>query len=167
MSSETARKRTRSADDLLGGTPQLKYFVNQKLLNMKDEEKMNKIYGKINIALIHTMSIKIHLIPEKTVQMLFKGAQPQVEQTVPTEKELTLNHIKEINLTGNGLMNCYGKDKLPVWVSEATNRLCRYCYKSSKVHVDCQNCNIDMCEFCGLSCFDCREPICNSCVFLL
>lgn len=54
----------------------------------------------------------------------------------------------------------------PNWIPETSDRSCKICQKSSVIHADCSNCNLELCEFCGFSCVICKEPVCSTCVNL-
>lgn len=69
---------------------------------------------------------------------------------------------------GNGQIN-YIIDA-PKKLASAVNvqRMCNLCLKTSNIEtVKCINCTTEMCEFCGVSCMQCNEPLCMSCVNVL
>lgn len=111
--------------------------------------------------------------------MLFQNANPKVnnnnnsadiasyqvaeQQSAPKWERFR----EEICLMGNGEVSYIaGNDaKAP---TEGVTRSCRFCAKTSSIQAtDCINCNLEICEFCGISCFQCNSPLCMSCVQLL
>ncbi|XP_058466656.1 uncharacterized protein LOC131439538 [Malaya genurostris] len=134
------RKRLRSDDDGGALVLQRKMFINQQRMDQQDERKMKQIQ-------------------DKTLNMLFRGSKihrlpPEVCQTE------CLAHVR---LIGGGeidfdLRNC------PSWLERKTDRKCRICDRLSLVHADCINCNLELCEHCGISCNFCPDKICLNCV---
>lgn len=55
----------------------------------------------------------------------------------------------------------------PSWVPDIPDRKCKCCSKNARLHADCVNCNLDLCEFCGINCANCDEPLCTNCITLL
>nr|XP_029731199.1 uncharacterized protein LOC109399560 [Aedes albopictus]XP_029731200.1 uncharacterized protein LOC109399560 [Aedes albopictus]XP_029731201.1 uncharacterized protein LOC109399560 [Aedes albopictus] len=139
------RKRARSEDDADADCPfvmQRKMFVNQIQMDRRDERKMRQI-------------------EEKTVNMLFLGAKTSSRQQGVCQREC----LRHVRLLGAGeydfdLANC------PQWMGKKADRKCRICDRQSVVHADCTNCNLELCEFCWISCHYCPEKICMNCVNL-
>lgn len=108
------------------------------------------------------------MLKEKTIQLLFRNANKisngGEESPIGTKKlEQFRNNVC---LLGNGEIKYIAGNKKSV--AENSNRKCRFCSKASTIQAtDCTNCNLEMCEFCGISCVQCNEPLCMSCVRLL
>ncbi|XP_065084038.1 uncharacterized protein LOC135706348 [Ochlerotatus camptorhynchus] len=138
------RKRMRSDDGDGGDGPfvmQRKMFINQLQVDRQNEQKMRQI-------------------EEKTMNMLFLGAKTSSQQRPGVCQRECLKHVR---LLGTGeydfdIANC------PAWMAKKADRECRICDRISLVHADCTNCNLELCEFCGISCHYCPEKICMNCV---
>lgn len=50
-----------------------------------------------------------------------------------------------------------------------TDRIrCTSCDRDSTIQIECSNCNLNLCEYCGVSCANCLEAhLCKPCVQLL
>lgn len=73
---------------------------------------------------------------------------------------------ENICLMGDGQINYI--DATSKFATEKVSRRCRFCAKPSAIQAtDCINCNLEICEFCGISCMQCNAPLCISCVQLL
>ncbi|KAJ6645528.1 hypothetical protein Bhyg_00734 [Pseudolycoriella hygida] len=134
---ENNRKRTRSVD--IDSQLQSKYFVNQRMVDLLDENRMKKIF-------------------DKTVNLLFEGAKNNAN-VYEGEK------LKSVRLDGEGNVTYVdGKGGGAGHVKKA----CSSCNKDSIVQTECSNCNLNLCEFCGVSCVNCLEAhVCKHCVHLL
>uniref|UniRef100_U5EQ68 Apoptosis regulatory protein siva n=1 Tax=Corethrella appendiculata TaxID=1370023 RepID=U5EQ68_9DIPT len=131
------RKRLRSNDSETF-LMQRKYFVNEKLINSKSESRMKQIEAK-------------------TMSLLFQGAKNF------TSNKNNGKNLKCLRLFGNGEFDFEG-DVLPSWIPKKPDRKCKKCDKQSSIHFDCINCNLELCEFCGINCFYCKDLICLNCV---
>ncbi|XP_055628060.1 uncharacterized protein LOC129769678 [Toxorhynchites rutilus septentrionalis] len=139
MNFNTKRKRLRSDD---GGDyhVQRKMFVNQQLVDRQDEQKMKQIHAK-------------------TINMLFMGSRKADAKPLLCQREC----LKHVRLLGGGEYD-FDINNCPAWVEKKADRKCRICDRQSLVHADCINCNLELCEFCGISCNYCPEKICMNCV---
>lgn len=166
------RKRYRSASNECNEN-QSKYFINQQIIDQNDANKMKLIHGK-NAQLIkekHEILFNF-FFPDKTIKLLFKNANAKTTGN-SDDNNLHRGYISKkeqfrenIRLLGNGqivYLNDNGKNGLM-----QSNRKCNLCSKISSVQaIDCSNCNLEICESCGISCMQCNEPLCLSCVRLL
>lgn len=74
---------------------------------------------------------------------------------------------ENVSLLGDGLFKYIGNstNRTP---APNESRRCLNCGKSSSLQaVDCNYCNLELCEHCGLSCEQCNVPLCVPCVRLL
>ncbi|EDX00785.2 apoptosis regulatory protein Siva [Drosophila yakuba] len=138
-----AAKRSRSADgDANNNLTQRKVFVNQKISDSRDPQKMKEVH-------------------EKTTKMLFDGAAGSGQGQGQEEPEL----CEQYQLLGDGtiilrsLRTDLANPRLELHKS-------RCCQRQTLVHDICVNCMMDLCEECGYSCGECSKFICRSCVTL-
>lgn len=130
------------------------------------------------------MKIISSFLLEKTINMLFLGAKTSSQQRPGVCQRECLRHVR---LLGGGEydfditnVSCGSKiipnvrkcltninRQCPAWMAKKADRECRNCDRVSLVHADCTNCNLEMCEFCGISCHYCPEKICMNCVNIL
>ncbi|XP_058829363.1 uncharacterized protein LOC131688830 [Topomyia yanbarensis] len=135
------RKRLRSNDE--GGhlILQRKKFINQQQMDQQDERKMRQVQ-------------------EKTINMLFQGAKTFNRLPPGVCQSECLAHVR---LVGGGEID-FNMRNCPSWLEKKADRKCRICDRLSLVHADCVNCNLELCEHCGISCNYCPEKICLNCV---
>lgn len=108
---------------------------------------------------------------DKTIKLLFKNANAKESNDKNDRNNETNGYINKmdrfrqsIRLSGNGYV-IYLKDKI---VGDRIGRKCGLCLKQSSLEkIDCINCNLEICESCGISCVQCNGPLCVSCVRLL
>uniref|UniRef100_A0A182N3K8 Apoptosis regulatory protein Siva n=1 Tax=Anopheles dirus TaxID=7168 RepID=A0A182N3K8_9DIPT len=140
MNVNISRKRLRSNDSEVCFALQRKTFVNQQMMDQQDPNKMKRILAK-------------------TISLLFQGAKN-------CDKELPLSHresLKSVRLLGGGEIE-YDMNVTASWLGKKADRNCRQCDRLSIVHADCTNCNLELCEHCGVNCNFCPEKICTNCV---
>ncbi|EDS33612.1 conserved hypothetical protein [Culex quinquefasciatus] len=135
------RKRLRS-DDGEGGhlVLQRKMFINQQRMDQQDERKMKQIQ-------------------DKTINMLFMGAKNNRQRPAVCQREC----LRHVRLLGAGEYD-FDAHSCPSWMEKKPDRKCRICDRQSAVHAECTNCNLELCEYCGVSCQHCPEKICMNCV---
>lgn len=110
--------------------------------------------------------------------MLFQNANPKsVEKANNNNNEVEMTSVQQpmakweqfgdnICLMGDGQINYINANSK--FAVEDKSRRCRFCAKPSTIQAtDCINCNLEICEFCGISCMQCNAPLCMSCVQLL
>lgn len=111
------------------------------------------------------------LFTDKTIKLLFKNANNKAEnETVARKGEPNkVDQFRDnICLMGNGQINYIMDVQKKAPMAVAVQRKCNLCSKQSNIQaVKCTNCNMEMCEFCGISCIQCNEPLCMSCVNVL
>lgn len=110
---------------------------------------------KVNVTFLLT------IYADKTVGLLYEGARNNSNnnQLFECKKE----KFKTIRLDGEG--NAIFMDGS----AGNTDKLkCISCDRDSTVQSECSNCNLNLCEYCGISCGNCLEAhICKHCVELL
>ncbi|EDS29575.1 conserved hypothetical protein [Culex quinquefasciatus] len=133
------RKRLRS-DDGEGGhlVLQRKMFINQQRMDQQDERKMKQIQDK-------TLNMAGHGWPKTTVSDRPSASGSAFDTSV-------YSALASTTLT------------LIVWMEKKPDRKCCICGPHSAVHAECTNCNLELCEYCGVSCQHCPEKICMNCV---
>ncbi|XP_055703847.1 apoptosis regulatory protein Siva-like [Phlebotomus papatasi] len=132
-------KRKHSGDDSF--TPRCKIFLNEKIVENNNVEKLSKIY-------------------EKTHKMLFSGANRK-----STDDPNAQSSSKAVFLCGSGEVRDVQTNALIH--PESHPRSCSGCLKASTgYHTTCSNCNLELCEFCGYTCLWCRKGICETCIKL-
>ncbi|GAB0095712.1 hypothetical protein DMENIID0001_111290 [Sergentomyia squamirostris] len=135
------RKRDESEEEEF--LRQKKVFVNERIVENNNVEKLSKIY-------------------EKTHKILFAGANQRCNQKDTGEKS-TLCY-QSVLLCGNGEVRdatTNNVNNLP----DSLVKSCSGCLKfSTKFHGICINCNLELCEFCGYSCSNCQKEICEPCI---
>lgn len=149
-------KRSRSADDddANNNLTQRKVWVNQKMSDTRDPQKMKEVH-------------------EKTTKMLFDGAagsgQGQGQGQNPSnglgqgQEQPAL--CEQYQLLGDGtilLRNLRADLSNP----RLERQKSRCCQRPTLIHDICVNCTMDLCEECGYSCGECSKFICRSCVTL-
>lgn len=73
---------------------------------------------------------------------------------------------ENVFLMGDGQFNYIGNAALHTPAANEP-RQCN-CGKASNLQrADCSNCNLELCEHCGVSCKQCNVPLCTACVVLL
>lgn len=109
--------------------------------------------------------------------MLFQNANPNpAEKANNNNNEIEMISVQPITkwekfgdnicLKGDGQVNYI--DAKSKFASENVSRRCGLCAKPSSIQAtDCINCNLEICEYCGISCMQCNAPLCMSCVQLL
>lgn len=153
---------------------------------------MVNICNRLKFPTEHFNINSFFVFTDKTVRMLFQNANPKSAEKRLTSNnnnnnDIEMNTVQEeqvqqqqqqqpltkwqqfgenICLKGDGQINYIdAKAKLP---SEEVLRRCGFCAKPSSIQAtDCVNCNLEICEFCGISCLQCNAPLCMSCVQLL
>lgn len=165
---QTNRKRNRSDD--VDFHCQSKYFVNQRMVNSLDQKYMKTVFGKRIHKLWRlckqkrtgvTICLIIALCIDKTMGLLFQGAKNVSNNNQLLESKE--DKFRSIRLDGEGniiFMNggAESNDKMG----------CISCNKMSTVQSECSNCNLNLCEHCGISCANCLEAhICKHCVQIL
>ncbi|XP_053680611.1 uncharacterized protein LOC128731511 [Anopheles nili] len=140
MSVNANRKRMRSNDNEGCFSLQRKTFVNQHVMERQDTNKMKQIQAK-------------------TINLLYQGAKKNdlASATGRTDS------LKSIRLLGGGEID-YDMNATSTWVGKKADRKCRMCDRMSIIHADCRNCNLELCEYCGVNCNFCPEKICVNCV---
>ncbi|XP_052861710.1 uncharacterized protein LOC128268616 [Anopheles cruzii] len=138
------RKRLRSDDSEGCFVTQKKTFVNQRLLDRQDSEKMKQIQAR-------------------TIGLLFEGAKKHSK--VGGGPICGKESFRSVRLLGGGEID-YDPASVSAWVTKKADRHCRLCDQWSIVHTDCTNCNLELCEYCGVDCSNCPEKICLNCVKL-
>lgn len=116
---------------------------------------------------------------DKTIRMLFQNANPKSTdksnnnnndtEMIPARDVQPMSKWQQfgdnICLMGDGKINYIADSK---FATQNVSRRCRFCAKPSSIQAtDCINCNLEICEFCGISCMQCNAPLCMSCVQLL
>lgn len=179
-----SRKRTRSETEN-DYTVQSKQFINEQTVNMNSETKMKEIHGKCNnnnitIKLLQIFNfLFLFQFVDKTIRMLFQNANKSGEKVNNNNNnEIAMTTVQHpmskwqqfgetICLMGDGQVNYIDADAAKC-ATENVSRRCRFCAKPSAIQAtDCINCNLEICEFCGISCMQCNAPLCMSCVQLL
>ncbi|XP_043660301.1 apoptosis regulatory protein Siva-like [Drosophila teissieri] len=151
-----AAKRSRSADgDANNNLTQRKVFVNQKMSDSRDPQKMKEVH-------------------EKTTKMLFDGAagsgQGQGQNPLDPLNPLGAGQeepalCEQYQLLGDGtiILRNLRTDLANPRLERHKSRCCQ---RQTLVHDTCVNCMMDLCEECGYSCVECSKFICRSCVTL-
>ncbi|XP_055600241.1 uncharacterized protein LOC129749327 [Uranotaenia lowii] len=144
MDFNCSRKRLRSADGEEDGpfALQRKMFISQQRIDQQDQRKMRQI-------------------EQKTLNMLFLGAKTNQKLTQTCQREC----LRHVRLLGGGECQ-FDTHSCPAWIEKQPDRKCRVCDRMSLVHAECTNCNLELCEHCGISCGHCPDKICMSCVNL-
>lgn len=163
------RKRNRSVDADV--RTQSKYFVNQRMMDSLDQKYMKTIFGKYNTAfnasngMGNIRYVNVHLFihcADKTVGLLFEGAKNNSNnnnRTVECKKE----KLKTVRLDGEGNVSFTDGS-----AGNSDKIRCSSCDRDSLIQAECSNCNLCLCEYCGVSCANCLEAhICKHCVQLL
>ncbi|XP_050072053.1 uncharacterized protein LOC126559933 [Anopheles maculipalpis] len=140
MSATINRKRMRSCDSEGSFALQRKTFVNQQLIDQQDPNKMKRILAK-------------------TINLLFQGAKNHDKDLITNQQE----SLKAVRLLGGGEID-YDMNATSSWLGKKADRKCRQCDRWAIVHADCINCNLELCEYCGVNCNFCPEKICLNCV---
>ncbi|KAH8420273.1 hypothetical protein KR009_008383, partial [Drosophila setifemur] len=157
-----AAKRSRSMDDddANNNLTQTKVWVNQKMSDARDPEKMKEVH-------------------EKTTKMLFDGAAassangqghgPQSRNPAQNQpgvgQETDVSLCEQYHLLGDGSILL--RDLRPDLANPRLERKkSRCCQRQTLIHGFCVNCTMDLCEECGYSCGECSQFICRSCVTL-
>lgn len=99
--------------------------------------------------------------------LLFKGASAHYNHLLgghTTDTENQKNRFQQIRMQANGDFITLVSGQKPIWIPDVADRKCLGCSKEARVHGDCLNCNLELCEYCGYSCVDCNEPLCVNCV---
>lgn len=161
-------KRTRSEDEENASGLQNKIWVNEKLVNKNDENKMKEIH-------------------EKTTKLLFNGAAAAAASATADKNNNNADteNGKNANISGSGAASTKTRPKLceqyyllgdgTIMLRdlrqdqenphlEGRKSLC--CQRQTLIHDTCTNCTMDLCEECGYSCNECFNFICRSCVTL-
>lgn len=180
-----SRKRTRSDSDH-DFTLQSKQFIREQTINSNNQSKMKEIHGNFCVFFfpkLFQVNSQFQLITDKTIKMLFQNANPKSTDKSSTNNnnnndvEMNLEENVQpltkwqqfgdnICLMGDGQVNYI--DTKSKFATENISRRCRFCAKPSSIQAtDCINCNLEICEFCGISCMQCNAPLCMSCVQLL
>lgn len=95
---------------------------------------------------------KIH---DKTMSLLFKGA-----KMVPNPE----NSPVRVKINGTGKIEV---PKKPEDKEADQGKKNKCCLKPAKLQVNCSNCGLDICEFCGFSCASgCNKFLCRNCIVL-
>ncbi|ALC48697.1 CG13373 [Drosophila busckii] len=152
-SSSNSLKRMRSEDDESNNNvTQTKVWVNEKINNSRDPDKMKAVH-------------------EKTTKMLFKAAanmdnrSESEDSAVPVPAAPTLNLCDQYQLIGDG--NIILRDLNPdVANPTLERRISACCQRPTLIRGNCVNCTFDLCEECGYSCVECSQFICRTCVTL-
>lgn len=159
------RKRNRSVD--ADFRTQSKYFVNQRMMDSLDQKYMKTIFGKYTHlmpvsrkgnALTYNLFIDC---ADKTVGLLFEGAKNNSNnnRSVECKKE----KLKTVRLDGEGNVSFMDGS-----AGNSDKIRCTSCDRDSTIQAECSNCNLCLCEYCGVSCANCLEAhICKHCVQLL
>ncbi|TDG40833.1 hypothetical protein AWZ03_012747 [Drosophila navojoa] len=149
-------KRMRSEDDESNNNvTQTKVWVNEKISDLSDPEKMKAVH-------------------DKTTKMLFNGAANIDAKKDETKEETTTpasipvrpaNLCEQYQLIGDG--NIILRDMNPDAVNPTLERrLSTCCRRPTLIRGTCANCTFDLCEECGYSCVECSQFICHTCVTL-
>ncbi|KAI9588939.1 apoptosis regulatory protein Siva-like [Glossina fuscipes] len=135
-------KRNRSEDALYG--LQAKMYINDKIMNSHDDNKMKQIH-------------------DRTTKLLFQAAR-SFNSNRTSENSKKAQPWKLVNLSGNGVIEMVrGIEDLSdefLWVK----RKAKCCDRETYVQSECCNCHKALCEGCGYSCNDCGIFLCNLCV---
>ncbi|XP_034118311.1 uncharacterized protein LOC132796122 isoform X1 [Drosophila nasuta] len=148
-------KRMRSEDEECNNNvTQTKVWVNEKILESRDPDKMKAVH-------------------EKTTKMLFKAAADlkatkagttNGTQSMPSERR-QLQPYEQYQLIGDG--NLILRDLNPDAVNpELVRHMSKCCRRPTFIRAACANCTFDLCEECGYSCVECQKFICRTCVTL-
>ncbi|TMW50371.1 hypothetical protein DOY81_004556 [Sarcophaga bullata] len=133
-------KRTRSEEPPY--TMQSKMFVNEKIVDAHDDNKMKEIH-------------------DKTKKLLFQAAR-SIDHNTENNKKVPLSRL--VVLLGNGVIeptrDADEYDEEFMWIKDKAE----CCQRETYVQSDCTNCQKPLCEECGFSCQECGNFICNSCV---
>ncbi|XP_052903550.1 uncharacterized protein LOC128310855 [Anopheles moucheti] len=140
MNASINRKRLRSNESDGCFVLQRKTFVNQQMMDQQDPNKMKRILAK-------------------TINLLFQGAKHHDKNLLANQKET----LKSVRLLGNGEID-YDMNATSSWLGKKADRKCRQCDRMAIVHAECINCNLELCEYCGVNCNFCPEKICLNCV---
>ncbi|XP_023162301.1 uncharacterized protein LOC111593648 isoform X2 [Drosophila hydei] len=149
-------KRMRSDDDESNNNvTQTKVWVNEKINDSCDPDKMKAVH-------------------EKTTKMLFKAAanidankeEPKEEASTPPPIAVSsVNLCEQYQLIGDG--NIILRDMNPDAANPGLEcRLSTCCQRLTLIRGTCVNCTFDLCEECGYSCVECSQFICRTCVTL-
>ncbi|KAH8362210.1 hypothetical protein KR084_012140 [Drosophila pseudotakahashii] len=162
MVEKRALKRSRSADDddANNNLTQRKVWVNQKMSDSHNPQKMKEVH-------------------EKTTKMLFDGAagsggghgqgqgqgQNGSSNGMDQQGQEQPALCEQYQLLGDGtiiLRNLRADLSNP----RLERHKSRCCQRQTLIHDICVNCTMDLCEECGYSCCECSKFICRSCVTL-
>lgn len=161
---ENNRKRNRSVDNDIPARS--KYFVNQRMVDSLDQKYMKKIFGnlkKLWSSEEGKQNIKFNSFADKTVGLLFEGAKNNSNNN--RVYECKKEKFKNIRLDGDG--NIIFLNGAPTSKSDDKIR-CASCGRDSLIQSECSDCNLHLCEYCGVSCANCMEAhLCKHCLQLL
>ncbi|XP_058118915.1 uncharacterized protein LOC131289251 [Anopheles ziemanni] len=135
------RKRLRSNDSDVCFAMQRKTFVSQHMMDQQDASKMKQIQAK-------------------TISLLFQGAKKQSKAPILIDRKEALRSVR---LLGGGEID-FDVGAASSWIEKKPDRKCRLCDRMAIIHVECTNCNLELCEYCGINCSNCPEKICMNCV---
>ncbi|KAL7744519.1 hypothetical protein ACLKA6_017042 [Drosophila palustris] len=147
-------KRLRSEDDESNNNnvPQTKVWVNDKINDLRDPDKMKAVHDKTT-----KMLFKAAANIDATKDVASQPAQPQQQQP--------LHLYEQYQLIGDG--NIILRDLNPdVSNPGLERRLSTCCQRLTLIRGTCANCTFDLCEECGYSCVECNQFICRTCVTL-
>ncbi|KAH8286751.1 hypothetical protein KR018_004696, partial [Drosophila ironensis] len=147
-------KRERSEDDD-NNNPQSKVWVNQKICDANDPQKMKQVHGKCS----------------STARAPGGGENPDginpdgEKEPQPDMEELQAALHSQYQLLGDGSIQVRNM-KPDVANPTLERKKSRCCHRDTLIHGICANCTMDLCEECGYSCSECMKFICRSCVTL-
>lgn len=100
---------------------------------------------------------------DKTVGLLFEGAKNSSNNN--RVYECKKERFKNIRLDGDGNIIFLDGTIKPTFDEKIR---CRSCGRNSLIQSECSNCNLNLCEYCGISCANCVEThLCKHCLQLL
>ncbi|KAH8272293.1 hypothetical protein KR044_012202, partial [Drosophila immigrans] len=146
-------KRMRSEEDECNNNvTQTKVWVNEKIIDARDPDKMKAVH-------------------EKTTKMLFQAAanigptNPKNTNNNTQSERRQLQPYEQYQLIGDG--NIILRDMNPDATNpELARHMSKCCRRPTFIRAACANCTFDLCEECGYSCVECQQFICRTCVTL-
>ncbi|XP_030382333.1 uncharacterized protein LOC115629875 [Scaptodrosophila lebanonensis] len=169
-------KRMRSDDNGSNHSTQTKVWVNQKMADLNDDEKMKAVHEKTNELLFKAAngkSTEKHSV-ENAVPVAnntaasYGGATSTSTTSTTTTTVATATNVSlcdQYQLMGDGtiLVRDLNQDAVNPNLERRSSRCCQH---STFIHDICVNCTMDLCEECGYSCVECTAFICRACVTL-
>ncbi|XP_064539773.1 uncharacterized protein LOC135429412 isoform X2 [Drosophila montana] len=157
-------KRMRSDDDESNNNAtQSKVWVNDKINDSRDPEKMKAVHDKTTKMLFKAAANMDANNKESASAREEASSQQQLQAPVAASSH---NLCEQYQLIGDG--NIILRDMNPDVANPGLERrLSTCCQRPTLIRGTCVNCTFDLCEECGYSCVECSQFICRTCVTLL